>query len=164
MERDPKANDFYSKYDPFEVSVLDKEAYEKYLAKLGDEERALINAGYNYYQVEFSNLGGLPMPIIVEFTFSDGSKAKQYIPAEIWRFNAESVSKVFVFKKEVMNVSMDPYLETADVDVSNNNWPRMIQKSRFEVYKSSKYGRRGAVSEAENKMQKAKRAEEKAAE
>ena len=164
VERDPKANDFYSKYDPFEVSVLDKEAYEKYLAKLGDEERALINAGYNYYQVEFSNLGGLPMPIIVEFTFSDGSKAKQYIPAEIWRFNAESVSKVFVFKKEVMNVSMDPYLETADVDVSNNNWPRMIQKSRFEVYKSSKYGRRGAVSEAENKMQKAKRAEEKAAE
>ena len=164
VERDPKANDFYSKYDPFEVSVLDKEAYEKYLAKLGDEERALINAGYNYYQVEFSNLGGLPMPIIVEFTFSDGSKAKQYIPAEIWRFNAESVSKVFVFKKEVMNVSMDPYLETADVDVSNNNWPRMIQKSRFEVYKSSKYGRRGAVSEAENKMQKAKRAEEKAVE
>ena len=164
VERDPKANDFYSKYDPFEVSVLDKEAYEKYLTKLGDEERALINAGYNYYQVEFSNLGGLPMPIIVEFTFSDGSKAKQYIPAEIWRFNAESVSKVFVFKKEVMNVSMDPYLETADVDVSNNNWPRMIQKSRFEVYKSSKYGRRGAVSEAENKMQKAKRAEEKAAE
>ena len=164
VERDPKANDFYSKYDPFEVSVLDKEAYEKYLAKLGDEERALINAGYNYYQVDFSNLGGLPMPIIVEFTFSDGSKEKQYIPAEIWRFNAESVSKVFVFKKEVMNVSMDPYLETADVDVSNNNWPRMIQKSRFEVYKSSKYGRRGAVSEAENKMQKAKRAEEKAAE
>ena len=164
VERDPKANDFYSKYDPFEVSVLDKEAYEKYLTKLGDEERALINAGYNYYQVDFSNLGGLPMPIIVEFTFSDGSKEKQYIPAEIWRFNAESVSKVFVFKKEVMNVSMDPYLETADVDVSNNNWPRMIQKSRFEVYKSSKYGRRGAVSEAENKMQKAKRAEEKAAE
>ena len=104
------------------------------------------------------------MPIIVEFTFSDGSKEKQYIPAEIWRFNAESVSKVFVFRKEVMNVSMDPYLETADVDVSNNNWPRMIQKSRFEVYKSSKYGRGGAVSGAENKMQKAKRAEEKTTE
>jgi hypothetical protein len=164
VERDPNANDFYSKYDPFEVSVLDIEAYEKYLAKLDDEEKALINMGYNYYQVEFSNLGGLPMPIIVEFTFSDGSKEKQYIPAEVWRFNAESVSKVFVFKKEVMIVSMDPYLETADVDVSNNNWPRMIQKSRFEVYKSSKYGRRGAVSETENKMQKAKRAEEKAAE
>jgi hypothetical protein len=164
VERDPNANDFYSKYDPFEVSVLDIEAYEKYLAKLDDEEKALINMGYNYYQVEFSNLGGLPMPIIVEFTFSDGSKEKQYIPAEVWRFNAESVSKVFVFKKEVTIVSMDPYLETADVDVSNNNWPRMIQKSRFEVYKSSKYGRRGAVSETENKMQKAKRAEEKAAE
>jgi len=164
VERDPKANDFYSKYDPFEVSVLDKEVYEKYLAKLDDEEKTLINAGYNYYQVDFSNLGGLPMPIIVEFTFSDGSKEKQYIPAEIWRFNAESVSKVFVFRKEVMNVSMDPYLETADVDVSNNNWPRMIQKSRFEVYKSSKYGRGGAVSGAENKMQKAKRAEEKTTE
>ncbi len=164
VERDPKAKDFYSNYDPFEVSVIDKEDYQKYLEKLDDEEKALINAGYNYYQVDFSNLGGLPMPIIVEFTFFDGSKEKQYIPAEIWRFNAESVSKVFVFKKEVLNVSMDPYLETADVDVSNNNWPRMIQKSRFEVYKSSKYGRGGAVSEPENKMQKAKRAEEKAVE
>jgi hypothetical protein len=164
VEMDDKANDFYSKYDPFEVSVLDQEDYQKYLARMDDEEIKLINAGYNYYQVDFSNLGGLPMPIIIEFTFDDGTKEKQYIPAEIWRFNAGSVSKVFFFKKQVLNIAMDPYLETADVDVSNNHWPRQMQQSRFQVYKAGKYGRGGAVSGGENKMQRAKRAEEKAAE
>ncbi|MBL4624960.1 MAG: M1 family metallopeptidase [Flavobacteriales bacterium] len=164
VEEHPKAIDFYSKYDPFEVSVLDKEDYEKYLSKMDDEGIELISAGYNYYQLDFSNIGGLPMPIIVEFTFVDGTKEKQYIPAEIWRFNAESVSKVFFFKKEVMNVAMDPYLETADVDMTNNNWPRTMQQSRFQVYKSSKYGRRGAISGGENPMQRDKRAEEKAKE
>jgi hypothetical protein len=98
------------------------------------------------------------MPIILEFTFKDGSKEVIKIPAEIWKTNHENVSKVFAFKKEVVGVELDPFLETADVDLSNNAWPRKVQPSKFELFKRVEYGWRD--DGRENPMQRAKRNEE----
>lgn len=157
-EKDPSINDFYDSYDPFEVLLIDKEAYKKYLSKLDEKEIAFLNGDYNYYTIQFESIGGLVMPIILEFTFKDGSKEVIRIPAEIWKTNHENVSKVFAFKKEVVGVELDPFLETADVDLTNNAWPRKVQPSKFELFKRVEYGWRD--DGRENPMQRAKRNEE----
>lgn len=151
VEKDPSTQDFYNKYDPFEVTSLDKDAYAKYLKKLDAEDKKLLKGNKNFYEIKFEAIGGLVMPIILEFTFTDGSTEKQYIPAEIWRFNAKEVSKVFIFDKEVVNINLDPNLETADTDRNNNYWPPQSVPSRFSLFKQSHY-------KEQNTMQKMKKA------
>lgn len=156
-EIDPSLRDFYTEYDPLKVDVLDKTTYDNILAKLNKEERKLLEGSTNYYEITFSNLGGLVMPIIVQFQYIDDTKETHYIPAEIWRKNSEQISKVFVSEKEVKQIVLDPYLETADTDRSNNYYPEQEQKSRFELYKykASRWDQNG-----ENPMQRANRAKE----
>lgn len=89
----------------------------------------------NFYELDFSNIGGLVMPIIIEWTFADGSKEVDRIPAYIWRKDENKVTKVFAKAKEVISVQIDPYRETADIDESNNTWPRKNQPTRFELFK-----------------------------
>ena len=162
-EIDPKIKDYYSSDSPYEVSVLDKEEYQKYLATLGKDERELLNtqAGMNFYELTFEMKGELLSPIIVELQFADGTKDYRNIPAEIWRLGDRKVTKVFKTSKEVKQFVLDPYLETADVDVSNNFFPPKPQLSRFELYKGNGFGRRGGGEAGENPMQRAKRAKEK---
>jgi hypothetical protein len=112
-----------------------------------------LGLDWKYYQVKFSNVGGLPMPIIVEFEYADGSKERHYIPAEIWKMDATQVTKVFYSKKEVKRIVLDPNLQTADIDRTNNYWPESLEQSRFELYKNR--GRFGRGDEL-NPMQKAK--------
>ena len=106
-------------------------------------ERA-VKEDKNYYVLEFSNKGGLVMPIIMELTFADGSTENQYIPAEIWRRTPKAVNKMIITdkNKELVSVSVDPRWETADVDVSNNHYPRKIIPSRIEAYKRKKSTRK----------------------
>ena len=101
-------------------------------------------ANLNLYEIRFLNKGGLVMPIIVEFTFEDGTKQTEKIPAQIWRKNENKVSKVFVTTKSVTNIKLDPLRETADIDESNNIWPKEIIKSKFTLYKE-KANARGAA-------------------
>jgi Peptidase family M1 domain len=136
IDQDTSLRDFYNSYDPLQVNETQEEAYKAYLGKLTDEERKLLQSGMNYYELQFTNKGGLPMPLIVEFVFADGSKQVERIPAEIWKMDSKTVNKVFSFAKEVTAVHLDPFLETADVDVSNNNWPPVLQPSRFQIYKN----------------------------
>ena len=91
------------------------------------------------------------MPVILEFEYADGSKETHRIPAEIWKMNYKEVSKVFMSEKELVRVVLDPTLETADIDRSNNYWPARQQPTRFELFKSKDYN-------SENPMQRAKRA------
>ncbi|MGB0984671.1 MAG: M1 family metallopeptidase [Saprospiraceae bacterium] len=153
-DRDPSIKDFYTEYNPLEVTILDEKKYEKYLASLSDEDKKLLNAGYNYYALNFKSVGGLVMPVILEFTFADGTSDVVRIPAEIWAKNHDEITKVFFYKKEVVQVVLDPFLETADTDRSNNYWPSRPQPSRFDLYKAR--SRRSG----ENGMQRAKRAKE----
>ncbi len=151
-EKDPSTKDFYNTYDPFAVSILDKRESERYYDKLEDDEKAIVTGGHNYYEMEFSNVGGLVMPVILEFTYTDGTKEVKHIPAEIWKLKHDKVSKIFVTKKEIKSVTLDPYLETADTDRNNNYWPAKSEPSRFELFKRD--------WKRPNAMQKAKRAQE----
>ncbi|MEM6342285.1 MAG: M1 family metallopeptidase [Bacteroidota bacterium] len=154
MERYPELQDFYNKYDQYEVSVLDRKEYEAYYNRLSDEEKALMESNKNYYQIDFQNVGGLVMPIIVEFTFEDGTKDLHYIPAEIWRRNAYEVSKVFITEKAVVNVSLDPNLETADCNTDNNYWPPRMSPNRFQMYKQDYSRYRGSGQNLMQRQQK----------
>ena len=133
-EKNPALNDQYNTADPFAVTEEDKQNYAKFLGDLSDEDKKLLEAGYQFYQIDFENKGGLVMPIILLFTFTDGTTELIRIPAEVWRYNNYAISKVFIFKKEVATVAMDPYLETADCEVENNNWPRKAIPSRFDAF------------------------------
>ena len=78
------------------------------------------------------------MPVIIEWTFADGTKEVEKIPVEIWRKNENNFRKVFVKTKEVTGIVIDPYKETADIDKSNNNWPVKELPTRFQVFKKHK--------------------------
>ncbi|MCK5209462.1 MAG: M1 family peptidase, partial [Cyclobacteriaceae bacterium] len=99
------------------------------------ETDELINADQNYYEVKLKNQGGLVMPVILQFNFRDGSSEIKLIPAEIWRQNEDEVTKVFVLDKELENVVLDPFKETADVNEANNHFPPKEIPSDFQRYK-----------------------------
>ncbi len=141
--QNPATKDFYTSYDKYAVTQKDIEGYNKKKESLSDKEKEIIDGGINYYQLDFKNIGGLVMPLIIEFTFEDGSQEVERIPAEIWRRNNEEVSKVFAFNKAVANIELDPYLETADVDMDNNSWPAKVGPTRFQLFKSGTGRRAG---------------------
>ncbi|PCI31511.1 MAG: aminopeptidase [Flavobacteriaceae bacterium] len=89
-----------------------------------------------FYEIEFEKLGGLIMPIIVEYQFEDGSKERIQYPAQIWRKNDKQVTKVFPSTKKIISIVVDPDKQTADVDESNNSWPKK-QDNEFESFKKS---------------------------
>ncbi len=156
-EADPSIEDYYTDYDPLDKDAIHDQEYEEYLASLSDEERALIEANKHYYTLSFKNKGGLIMPLIIQFKYEDGTDVVKRLPAEIWRFGSE-VTKSFVMDKKVVDIVLDPFLETADVDVSNNSFQPKASPDRFELFKN-KYGRR-SYNRGENPMQRAKKAEQ----
>lgn len=151
-ERDKDIDDFYGSRDIYKVDALDKKEYKEFKKTLTKEQMELLNSGLNFVELKFTNIGGIPMPLILEFTFEDDSKEVIKIPAEIWRRHEEKVSKVFIFEKAVKNVQLDPFLETADTDVSNNAWPPKAEPTKFELFKKKRT--------YENPMQRQKRVEE----
>ena len=144
VERFSDITDFYDENDRFTVTNKERNKYNKFLKDLKPWEKVAferaVKEDKNYYVLEFSNKGGLVMPIILELTFADGSTENQYIPAEIWRRTPKAVNKMIITEKdkELVSVTVDPRWETADVDINNNHYPRQIIPSRIEAYKSKK--------------------------
>ena len=93
--------------------------------------------GKNFYEVTLSNRGGLVMPVIIQWTYTDGTQEIERLPAEIWRTNEQKVTKVFVKDKEVSNVVIDPLKETADIDTRNNMFPKVGQPSKFDQFRKN---------------------------
>ena len=152
-ERDPSINDFYTDYNPLDFNVLDKQKYDRYYAKLSDEEKEYLNSKKNFYEISFDNIGGLVMPIILEMKYKNGSSEIIRIPAEIWKTTNDRVTKVFVTDQEVSEIVLDPFLETADTDRSNNYYPPKQEINRFELFQRNN-------SPRENPMQYDRRAKE----
>lgn len=126
--------DFSNGPQPFSLVNTSESAYREFKNRLDDKAIMQKFENKNFYEIKFVNKGGLVMPIIVEFTFTDGSKTIEKIPAEIWRKNEKEVSKVFYFDKEVTNIVLDPNLETADTDISDNVFPRKKDASKFDAF------------------------------
>ncbi len=116
---------------PFKIS--DFKALDEYVnANFTPEEKAKLTEPKYFYQVTFDKPGGLVMPIIVEFTYEDGTTETQKFPAQIWRMNDKEVIRTFATQKAIAKIQIDPKLETADIDVSNNSWPKEEVKSKFD--------------------------------
>ncbi|WP_343694051.1 M1 family metallopeptidase [Flavobacterium sp.] len=96
------------------------------------EEKASIKSPKYFYEVEFNKPGGMIMPILVEITYEDGTKDNYQYPAQIWRKNNDTAKKVYATAKAIKSIQIDPKLLTADIDVTNNSWPKVEQKSKFD--------------------------------
>ncbi|AJR03632.1 M1 family metallopeptidase [Siansivirga zeaxanthinifaciens] len=124
-----------------EKKISDFKVLNDYLQTLSPAEKADLNKAPNYfYEVTFDKPGGLVMPIIVEITFEDGSKERKTFPAQIWRYNDKEVKKIFKTEKAIASIVVDPDLETADVDTTNNTWPNKEEKSKFDQFKEKVKG------------------------
>lgn len=156
---DKETRDFYWRY----ARGMEKVDTEKKYTQKSDnvekptaeEIRKLKNI--RAYQLDFTNKGGMVMPIILEFTFEDGTKLNDKIPAQIWRKDESKVSKTYYFEKKLKSVQLDPMRQTADIDTSNNFWGTVAEpSSKFKVFKQkSEEARRGAARETVNPMQAA---------
>ncbi|GAA4009633.1 M1 family metallopeptidase [Hymenobacter fastidiosus] len=130
----PDLKDFYNSYDPIATTDADKARYQQYLKGLSPSQQERLKAGLNFYEMDLRNVGGLVMPVVVQMTYEDGKQEIVNIPAEIWRKNNARVTKVFITEKPVVSFVLDPYLETADTDLSNNAFPAKQAPSRFELF------------------------------
>jgi hypothetical protein len=136
-DKDLKTRDFYWKYDRGLEKYDDterKQANTPALEQLNSTDKSRY-AGKFFYELSFSNKGGLVMPVIVEFTYTDGTKRIDRIPAQIWRLNENNASKFYAEDKEVAAIKLDPMRETADIDESNNTWGGQAQATKFQLFK-----------------------------
>lgn len=120
----------------FNFSKTNSNSYREFRNTVNDEAIKLENADKNFYEVTFKNIGGLVTPLIIEWTYDDNTKEIERIPAEIWRLNETEVSKVFVKNKVVKSIKLDPNKETADVNIMDNNFPRLEIKSDFDKFRN----------------------------
>lgn len=148
-EIDTSIIDFYTFYDPLESSTSKRAAFKSKMEQFDTTDSSIINSTKYLYQMDFELIGGIPMPIILGLHFADGTFSKDYIPAEIWRFNQNEVSKIFILDKELEYVELDPNLETADINVDNNQFPPQQNTSRFELYKQQKRTGTNAMQQAQ---------------
>jgi hypothetical protein len=154
-ERDKDINDFYAKRNKYAVDAMDIKEYNEFISKLSPKELEILNANKQFYEVLIDNIGGLVTPLIFEFTFKDNTEKIIRIPAEVWRLNEKQISKVFIFDKEVTSIRLDPFLETADVNLSNNSWPAYEQPSRYQLFKQQ--GFKGNLMQRQIEVDKLKK-------
>ena len=140
VERIPGLQDLYDEKDKFAVSNKDRNDFRKFLEGLEDWERKVYDRAVEenpyLYFLDFSNIGGLVMPIPLHIEYINGETEKLMIPAEIWRRNSNTVTKLLIRDKQIKSINVDPKHQTADADYSNNSFPQKIHKSRLELYKS----------------------------
>lgn len=160
VDQDTSLRDFYY----FNRSSDDDEAMFRRAMRGENQEPAKADkqtdslkakwADKNFYELSFSNVGGLVMPVIVEFTYKDGSKDVDRIPAQIWRKNEQKVKKVFMKDKEVASIKLDPFKETGDINEENGLWPVRDLPTKFQLFKSRDRVR--GAGGGSNPMQKAR--------
>lgn len=131
------ANDFSNGPEEFNLVNTPESVYGEFKSRLDDNSIKLKLEGKNIYQIKFRNVGGLVTPLVIEWTYKDGSKEIERIPAEIWRINESQITKVFIKDKEVVNITLDPNFELSDVEMRNNVFPKKAMTSRFDQFKKN---------------------------
>lgn len=149
-DADTTLRDFYYYNRSADASLANARAFES-TSPTTDTENSKNWMNKNFYELTFSNRGGMVMPIIIQWTYKDGTKEIEKIPVTIWRLNEQQVSKVFIKDKEVASIQLDPYLETADVNTENGMWPLKEMPSRFQLFKQA------AAKAQSNAMQNVKK-------
>ena len=110
--------------------------YKRSLKNLTPEELKNRKENKKFYEVVFEKPGGIPMPLIVEYAYADGTKERKTYPAQLWRKNDKTVSKYIATNKELVGVIVDPDNATADINKDNNTWPKVLEENDFEKFKN----------------------------
>ncbi|HEX4849379.1 MAG TPA: M1 family peptidase, partial [Puia sp.] len=137
VDADTALQDFYWKYDrgiiPYDTAGFMRPGAG---AQVIDDSTKQKFANKNFYLLSFSNKGGLVTPVIIQWTYTDGSTELEVIPAQVWRLNEYKFNKLYMKDKEVASIKLDPMRVTADIDEGNNQWPKIAEQTRFEVFKA----------------------------
>jgi len=67
---------------------------------MSEAERSVVKEPKYFYEVTFNKPGGIPMPLIVEYSYADGTKELITYPAEIWRKSDKEVKRVLSTEKK----------------------------------------------------------------
>jgi hypothetical protein len=130
-DRFPELADFYNSFDELDVTEEDRREYRRFIRKLEEGEAELLAVPWQFYAVRFRNVGGLVMPIILEVTYEGGRTEEFRIPAEIWRRDPSVVTRLLVTEEPIARLVLDPHLEIADADRTNNAFPSELVPGRF---------------------------------
>ena len=139
----PELLDIYNEYDEFTPSDREMRDSKEILEDLYDKndsdpewkKKALVEAiekDEGYYIFEFSNKGGLVMPIPLEITYEDGTKELIRIPVEIWRKNSKKTKWLKRSKLKITQAVIDPYWEIGDTQIENNYYPTRLIPARLK--------------------------------
>lgn len=131
------SNDFANGPQMFTLTNTPESLHGEFKSRVDDNAIKGKLEGKNIYQLRLRNVGGLVTPIVIEWTYKDGSKEIERIPAEIWRENENEVVKIFIKDKEVVNILLDPNFELADVELGNNVFPKRASGSRFDQFRKA---------------------------
>ena len=137
---DVQAKDFSKGPEVITMTNTPDNAYGGFLSRLDDSEVRKQLSDKNIYEVTIKNVGGLVMPVTIEWVFTDGTIEIDRLPAEIWRSNEYEIKKTFIKAKEVSKVNLDPNFEFADTDTTNNSFPKVETQSEFDAFKDKKDG------------------------
>ncbi|MEP7195190.1 MAG: M1 family metallopeptidase [Saprospiraceae bacterium] len=142
VDMDTSLRDFYYFYDPTKA-IKNQSKTQQTETSPSPKEKETIDSisllkfkDYHMYEISFSNLGGMIMPIILQWNYVDGTEEVEYIHPYIWRQNENRVVKTFLKFKEVQSIVLDPYRETADINLNNNVWNQVKPMTKFEIFKS----------------------------
>lgn len=130
-----KAKDFSSGPEMIKMTSTPDTNYGQFLSRIDEPAVRKQVEGKNIYEISLKNNGGLVMPVTIEWHFTDGTTEIDRLPAEIWRTNEYQTTKTFIKDKEVSKVVIDPKGEYADVDSSNNSFPKVEEASDFDSFK-----------------------------
>jgi hypothetical protein len=133
-----KAKDFSSGPEAITMTSTPDASYGGFLSRMDEPELRKQLSGKNIYEVSIKNVGGLVMPVTIEWIYTDGSNEIDTLPAEVWRSNEYEIKKTFIKEKEVSKVNLDPNFEFADTDMKNNSFPKADTPSEFDEFKAKK--------------------------
>ena len=133
-----KAKDFSSGPEAITMTSTPDGSYGGFLSRMDEPELRKQLSGKNIYEVSIKNVGGLVMPVTIEWIYTDGSNEIDTLPAEVWRRNEYEIKKTFIKEKEVSKVNLDPNFEFADTDMTNNTFPKIETPSEFDEFKAKK--------------------------
>ena len=136
VERHPEAQDYYDRTDPLAATEAQRAAWGRERAGLSADELDTLAMQERFYTISLRNAGGVVMPVILKFTFDDGTSDTVRIPAEIWRRDPNRVNWGYASLKTVVQVELDPRRETADADRNNNYFPPRIEETRIETFRA----------------------------
>ena len=155
-DRYPDLLDFYNANSEYDVTKTDRDEFQDFLKKLEDHEREILESNRYFYQIDLTNEGGLVMPVVLKVSYDDGEVKVMRLPAELWKRDSRETSKLLVSKKKVVSIELDPYLEMADADRSNNDWPARPEELRFTLEKDEKKNLMQRLKKEREESEKAK--------